>query len=496
MSIDIGADLLLAITEAFQKAYDQDITIRVLEKRLNGGKAHLEDAARYSERVGELLANVYGELLSSDVLPNGRMYWNIAQKVIQEPLVNNYNLVAEASVNALTAHNAENGVGLRAQKPALNQERITGLMNKVSDAERYDDVAWALDEPLKNFSRSVVDDAVKTNADFQAKAGLDVKIVRSTTGSETCDWCRRLAGTYDYADVRRTGHDVWKRHAYCDCRIEYVSSSERYDVENYVKLTKAENRERIAERKAAQTNDDRAPEKIAERVALAGVGEREQLSELGIFSKRLLKDDIIDMKYYKAVRQKFSHGSDSAKRAYNNFVPTGSVADYSYLGIPYHRNGEIRFNWQEDIDGARGSCVTWFHEHGHLIDAKAGYLSHDNEFYRLLEDDYNKCIERYERKGHQEEVASGMISEKLSDMRKHSAVSDLMGAFSGNSALGCAFHPEGYWISNDIVAEEAFAHMFEAQFDDIRHKEMKQYFPTALKYFEQKLEVASRDQKL
>lgn len=103
MSVDIGADLLLAITEAFQKAYDQDITIRVLEKRLNGGKAHLEDAARYSERVGELLANVYGELLSSEVLPNGRMYWNIAQKVIGEPLVNNYNLVAEASVNALSA---------------------------------------------------------------------------------------------------------------------------------------------------------------------------------------------------------------------------------------------------------------------------------------------------------------------------------------------------------------------------------------------------------
>ena len=274
MAVDIGADLLLAITEAFQKAYDQDITIRVLEKRLNGGRAHLEDAARYSERVGELLANVYGELLSSEVLPNGRMYWNIAQKVIGEPLVNNYNLVAEASVNALSAQNAEKGIGLKAQKPALNQERITGLMNKVSDAERYDDVAFALDEPVKNFSRSVVDDAVKTNADFQAKAGLDVKIIRSTTGRETCDWCRRLAGTYDYADVRKTGHDVWKRHAYCDCRIEYVSSTERYDVENFKKLTKAENREKIAQRKAVQANDDRAPEKIAARKALVGVGER------------------------------------------------------------------------------------------------------------------------------------------------------------------------------------------------------------------------------
>ncbi len=493
MSVDIGANLLLDITADFQQTYNEDITIRVLEKRLNGGKATMEDVARYSERVGEILSQVYDRHVSEDVLPNGRMYWNIAQKVIGEPLVNNYNLVAEASVQALDAENARQGVKLKAQKPALNQDRIDGLKNKVANAERYDDVAFVLDEPVKNFTRSVVDDAVQTNADFQAKAGLDVKIIRSTTGRETCDWCRHLAGTYDYADVRKTGHDVWKRHAYCDCRIEYVSSTERYDVENFKKLTKAENREKIAQRKAVKANDDRAPEKIAARKALAGVGEREQLSDLGIFSKRLLQDEKIDAKYYKAVRTKFSHGSDAAKRAFNKFVPENAVADYSYLGIPNQKAGTIRLNWQEDIDGVRGPCVTWFHEHGHLIDVKAGFLSHDKEFYRLLEEDYNKCVEGYVRKGHREEIAQTLIGVKLLDMRKHSAVSDLMGAFSGNKASGCAHHSKEYWTSCDVVAEEAFAHMYEAQFDDLRYKEMKQYFPTALKYFEQKLEVASRD---
>lgn len=111
-----------------------------------------------------------------------------------------------------------------------------------------------------------------------------MKIIRSTTGSKTCDWCRRLAGTYDYADVRKTGHDVWKRHAYCDCRIEYVSGTERYDVENFKKITKAENREKVAERKAVETSDDRAPEKIATRKALAGDGEEERAR------KHLLRD--------------------------------------------------------------------------------------------------------------------------------------------------------------------------------------------------------------
>lgn len=284
MELDIGADLLLDITADFQQTYNEDITIRVLESRLNGGKATMEDVARYSERVGEILSQVYDRQVSSDVLPNGRMYWNIAQKVIQEPLVNNYNLVVDASVQALDAENARQGINLKAQRPALNQDRINGLKNKVANAERYDDVAFVLDEPVKNFTRSVVDDAVQTNADFQAKAGLDVKIVRSTTGRETCDWCKRLAGTYDYADVRKGGHDVWKRHAYCDCRIEYVSSTERYDIENFKRITKAENREKVVERKAVQHEDDRSPAKIAARQALAGVGEEERAR------KHLLRD--------------------------------------------------------------------------------------------------------------------------------------------------------------------------------------------------------------
>lgn len=311
MAVDIGQELLLAVTEAFQRAYDKDVAIKVLEKRMDSGtlkgtsKAHLEDAARYSERVGELLANAYRSVVSSEALPNGKMYWNIAKKVIGEPLVNNYNLVAEASVKALDAVNAEQGVGLKAQKPAINQARLTNLMNKVADADYYDDVAFTLDEPVKNFSRSVVDDAVEANADFQAKAGLDVKIVRSTTGKETCDWCKRLAGTYDYADVR-SGHDVWKRHAYCDCRIEYVSSKERYDVQNYKRITKAENREKIAKRKGVETNDDRAPEKIAARMALAGVGEEERAR------KHLLRDHPEIKVNWQTVNSRAYHGKFAA----------------------------------------------------------------------------------------------------------------------------------------------------------------------------------------
>lgn len=45
-------------------------------------------------------------------------------------------------------------------------------------------------------------------------------------------------------------------------------------------------------------------------------------------------------------------------------------------------------------------------------------------------------------------------------------------------------------ISNGEVRN--FVHMYEAQFDKIRYKEMKKYFPQALEYFEGKLKEAAK----
>ena len=83
--MDIGIELLQKVTESFQKAYNEDVSIKVLEKRLKANKAHYEDAARYSERVGELLAEAYSKVVTSEALPGGVMTWEIAQEVIQKP---------------------------------------------------------------------------------------------------------------------------------------------------------------------------------------------------------------------------------------------------------------------------------------------------------------------------------------------------------------------------------------------------------------------------
>ena len=55
-----------------------------------------------------------------------------------------------------------------------------------------------------------------TNADFHAKAGLKPKLTRYVN-SEHCEWCDKLAGTYDYP----VDKIIYARHENCDCVVEY-----------------------------------------------------------------------------------------------------------------------------------------------------------------------------------------------------------------------------------------------------------------------------------
>ncbi|PKK40389.1 hypothetical protein ABB02_00375 [Clostridiaceae bacterium JG1575] len=46
------------------------------------------------------------------------------------------------------------------------------------------------------------------------------KIIRKEVGN-CCEWCKAVAGTQDYAAVKETGNDVFRRHRFCKCTVEY-----------------------------------------------------------------------------------------------------------------------------------------------------------------------------------------------------------------------------------------------------------------------------------
>ncbi|MDO5036942.1 MAG: hypothetical protein Q4E37_01410 [Tissierellia bacterium] len=117
------------------------------------------------------------------------------------------------------ALNKKANINIKAVKPKLNQGRINGLVNKMAEYEDFDEGKWLLDEPVINFTQAVVDDTIKANADFQYKAGLHPEIVRKEAGN-CCEWCKTLVGVYAYPE--EVPEDVWRRHRYCRCTVDYL----------------------------------------------------------------------------------------------------------------------------------------------------------------------------------------------------------------------------------------------------------------------------------
>ena len=100
----------------------------------------------------------------------------------------------------------------------MNQDRIDGLITKVSDRDIYDEVAWVLNEPVVNFSQNVVDEFIQENASFHCKACLSPKIVR-TLHNGACEFCQKRQGEHKYPGVKQ---EVFQRHRYCRCIVDYT----------------------------------------------------------------------------------------------------------------------------------------------------------------------------------------------------------------------------------------------------------------------------------
>lgn len=219
---DIAPQLLEQLKKRFSESIAANPKIRALYKRIEAGQANYADAEEYAYLIGDALSQTFWKYLSSNVLPDGRMYFNIADRVLRPLLEEDHAIISEAAGMVQTFLNQQAGIGIKAQTVAVNSDRIKGIVDKVSNAEVFDDVAWVLDEPVKNFSMNVVDETLRVNVEFQGKAGLNPRIIRKVRG-KCCEWCSRLAGEYDYYELGDLDdpNEVYRRHERCRCTVEF-----------------------------------------------------------------------------------------------------------------------------------------------------------------------------------------------------------------------------------------------------------------------------------
>lgn len=214
---DIVPELLELINQKFDERTAESQKLKTAVIHLRAKEATYVDANNFAIEVGNILSDIFKETIDVEILPDGRMYYNIADRILNPTMTKNYELITGYATDVQTSLNTKAGLHLKAQVPELNQDRIDGIINRISSEADFDVIKWILDEPIKNFSQSVVDDSIKSNADFQAKAGLQPKITRRQAGS-CCDWCKKIVGVYEYPYVPE---DVYRRHNYCRCTVTY-----------------------------------------------------------------------------------------------------------------------------------------------------------------------------------------------------------------------------------------------------------------------------------
>lgn len=217
MNKDLVPELLEVIAEEFEQRIHQSITLKNAMEILENKRATYLDAHDFAIEAGEILSDILQTKITADVLPDGKMYYNIADRILNTMLVKNYELISNFVSDVQTELNQNAGLRLKGKKPELNQNRIDGFIERLADEENFEAIKWLLADPIVNFSQSIVDDGIKTNANFHEKAGLSPKIIRRVSG-HACEWCETLAGTYSYSNAPE---DVYRRHERCRCTVDY-----------------------------------------------------------------------------------------------------------------------------------------------------------------------------------------------------------------------------------------------------------------------------------
>lgn len=217
---DIVPELLEKIQKQFQADLKNNQKIKSILLKQKRGMIDYTDSLEFAKEIGNILKDSLKENIDEELLPDGKMYYNIAQRILEPTIKNNFDIIADQCEKTQNILNKKAKIGLQSAKIDYNEEKTRSIIDYISNAESYSQREKSFLSAIVTNAKSIVDDSVKNNADLHYKTGLNPKIIRTARG-KTCKWCQAVAGIYDYKDVKNTGNDVFRRHANCDCTVIY-----------------------------------------------------------------------------------------------------------------------------------------------------------------------------------------------------------------------------------------------------------------------------------
>lgn len=222
---DLVPELLTDITKDFDSKTKESKILKEKFIKLKNKKANHIDSNEFAQEIGEILSSAFKENITEEILPDGKIYYNIIDRILNTNLKNNYDIINDYAKNIQEDLNKKAGIGLKTIDAEFNRNRVDGIVESVLKKDDYSVMINDLCSSVENFSRAIVDDFIEKNADLHSKAGLKPIIEREMHGG-ACSFCKPLAGTYDYEEAKILAktdpkRNPFARHRHCRCTVTY-----------------------------------------------------------------------------------------------------------------------------------------------------------------------------------------------------------------------------------------------------------------------------------
>lgn len=225
---DIGAELLEKIRAYFKKKCQGDAFIQSVLGKVAAGTAQMEEISLLSQSIGFRASQAISEFVNVAALPDGKMYYNIADTILSGVLKDNYEIINSAAAECQRALDRKMGINIEPQRAPYPAERVQAVAGAASAPDISEEkMVRRMTSTTENITRSFYDDYVETNVKYRSEAGLECFIIRSDHGG-CCKWCAALAGKYRYPE--EVPKDVYRRHDNCTCTVTYTNGRKAQDV--------------------------------------------------------------------------------------------------------------------------------------------------------------------------------------------------------------------------------------------------------------------------
>lgn len=134
---DIVPELLEQTQKDLDKNIKKDSRINILKKKIEAGKGDYTDVHEYATRRGKALSKALQSNLKEDNLPEGTIYFNIADRIVTPLLESAYQDVLDISATMQEKLNKKSGIGIKPIMPDIDHERIKGIVDKLTNGEVY-----------------------------------------------------------------------------------------------------------------------------------------------------------------------------------------------------------------------------------------------------------------------------------------------------------------------------------------------------------------------